>query len=331
MYWVTWQDVTPKFKEKFSKPTSVWWIEWEWHTIGSHIWMVGPQVAEPFGKNLWPCWRRHITGCGPWDFKSLCHYHFSLSPPSSASFQLLLHRCRACLSACCRASHHDGDGRYPSFELWGLIEMKHFLLWVALAMVSLHGVIKVTKTLRFAPKRRCHYSRQQTSLHAVLEEDNISVFYNTFLHRGPWAEDMERGEERGYVPWGGGGLSVKNRILTQDWRDGKFLLCHPLLTRDVPNCSERSSPPSHRHLWQCLTDTSAGTWSSICLYKSGSRSLHCVGSSCCFYFSCFRALGCLARLKCCKIESEPSMVVQVYNPRFPGPRRAQFKDGQAWY
>ena len=59
----------------------------------------------------------------------------TISLPSNASVQLLLHR-HACLSACCHASHHDGDG-LPLFR-------------VALAMVSLHSDRKVTKTPRFA-------------------------------------------------------------------------------------------------------------------------------------------------------------------------------------
>lgn len=92
------------------------WLQWEWPPMGTNTWIFGPQLAEAFGKDqeVWPVgigyWRSHVTGSGPWRFKSLCQVSY-------LSAFYILDQALSSQLACCHTSHCDGHG----LALWNIM------------------------------------------------------------------------------------------------------------------------------------------------------------------------------------------------------------------
>lgn len=81
-------------------------LQWEWPPMGTNTWILGPQLAEAFGKDqeVWPVgigyWRSHVTGSGPWRFNSLCQVSY-------LSAFYILDQAVSSQPACCHSSHCD--------------------------------------------------------------------------------------------------------------------------------------------------------------------------------------------------------------------------------
>lgn len=69
----------------------LWWLEWEWP-----LWFMCVNAESPGGWNIleniieiWSYWRRYITRCEFWDFKTSSHPQLVLSASLSLPFSCL--------------------------------------------------------------------------------------------------------------------------------------------------------------------------------------------------------------------------------------------------
>lgn len=92
------------------------WAPMRMALMGTNSWILGPQLAEAFGKDqeVWPVgigyWRSHVTGSGPWRFKS--PYQVSI-----LSAFYILDQAVSSQTACCHTSHCDAHG----LALWNIM------------------------------------------------------------------------------------------------------------------------------------------------------------------------------------------------------------------